>query len=88
METAGTYRITRAGQMTVPNVVREKWALKEGTPMDVYYTDDIMVIRKKPTPLDLFDKVSAETERRFKERGTTRMDVADAIKAARNEMRD
>lgn len=88
MECAGTYKITRAGQVTIPVEIRQEMGLKEGTPLDFYYDGNIVLIRKKRTPVEVFDELAKATQKRFKERGIKRKDVFDAIKAARNEMRD
>lgn len=54
METAlGTVIITRKGQTTIPQELREKYGLKEGTKLDVLDTGDGVLLRKAISTRDL-----------------------------------
>ncbi len=83
MKAAGTYKITRQGQITLPAVVRQELNLKEGQVLDFFYSDDIIVIRKKREPVEVFRELAAKAAKRFKERGITREDVSREIAAVR-----
>lgn len=83
MKAAGTYKITRQGQITLPASIREAMELEEGQILDFFYSGNIIVIKKKKEPLEVFRELAAEATKRFKERGITREDVAEEIKAVR-----
>jgi len=83
MKTAGTYKITRQGQITLPSEARELLNLKEGDIVDMFYGEDIVLIKKKKEPLQIFEELAAATSRRFKEKGITKEDVENEIKAVR-----
>ncbi len=83
MKAAGTYKITRQGQITLPASIREALELEEGQVLDFFYSDDTILIRKKREPIEVFRELAAEATKRFKERGITRKDIAMEIKAVR-----
>jgi len=87
METAGTYKLTRAGQVTIPRAIREDMELEEGSILDFYYDDGLIVIRKKRTPLEIFESLAKRTEKRFKDMGLKKEDVPRIIKEIRDEER-
>ena len=41
MIAAGTYKITRQGQITIPASIREDLGLREGDVLDFFYADDL-----------------------------------------------
>ncbi|MBN2517689.1 MAG: AbrB/MazE/SpoVT family DNA-binding domain-containing protein [Candidatus Altiarchaeota archaeon] len=86
METAGTYKMTRAGQITIPREIREEMKLEKGSQLDFYYDSDMILIRKKRTPLEVYETLAKKTHERFKRQGITRKDVEEAVEAARNEL--
>ena len=47
MKAAGTYKITRQGQITLPAPIRQELNLKEGQVLDFFYSDDLILIKKK-----------------------------------------
>lgn len=83
MKAAGTYKITRQGQITLPAVVREALGLSEGEVLDFYYSDDTVLIRKKKAPVEVFRELAEKTRQRFMDEGVTREDVRKAIKEVR-----
>ena len=83
MKAAGTYKITRQGQITLPAMVREELNLKEGQVLDFFYSDDLILIRKKRAPLEVFLELTEKTRKQFKERGITREVIAKEIEAVR-----
>lgn len=83
MKPAGTYRITRQGQVTLPSQAREELNLKEGDVIDMFYTSDMVVIKKKKEPIKIFEELASAASSRFKEKQLTRKKVAKEIKAAR-----
>lgn len=87
MESAGTYKITRAGQITIPSAIREELEWGEGDNVDFYYGKSMVILRKTRTPLEVFEDLAKETQERFKREGITRDDVDKVIKEVRDEMR-
>jgi AbrB family looped-hinge helix DNA binding protein len=87
METAGTYKMTRAGQVTIPRAIREEMGLGEGSQLDFYFDAGMIIARKKKTSVEIFDSLARKTEERFERGGITRRDVKKAVETARNEMR-
>jgi AbrB family looped-hinge helix DNA binding protein len=83
MKAAGTYKITRQGQITLPAVVREALGLSEGEVLDFYYSDDTVLIRKKKAPVEVFRELAAVAERRFRQRKITREAIRREIKLVR-----
>ena len=83
MKAAGTYKITRQGQITLPASIRESLKLEEGQVLDFFYSDDVIVIRKKREPVEVFRELAAKATKRFAERGVTKQDIAKEIKAVR-----
>ncbi|MGA3298170.1 MAG: AbrB/MazE/SpoVT family DNA-binding domain-containing protein [Candidatus Bathyarchaeia archaeon] len=49
----GTVIITRKGQTTIPQQLREKYGLKEGTKLDVLDTGDGVLLKKAISTRDL-----------------------------------
>ena len=83
MKAAGTYKITRQGQITLPASVRENLKLREGQVLDFYYSDDTILIKKKKEPIAVFRELATKTRQQFKEEKVTRGDVKKAIEAVR-----
>lgn len=83
MKTAGTYKITRQGQITLPAEAREELHLQEGDSVEMYYSEHLVVIKKRRTPLEVLEELAEKTTKRFRERGITRADVAREIAAVR-----
>lgn len=48
-----TVVVTRKGQTTIPQTLREKYQLAEGTKLEVIDTGDGVLFRKCPSTLDL-----------------------------------
>lgn len=85
MEAAGSYKITRAGQVTIPRAIRKDLELEEGNALDFYYDGDLIVIKKRRAPMEVFESLAEKTRERFKRKGITRADVDKAVKAVRDE---
>lgn len=84
MIAAGTYKITRQGQITIPALVRENLNLKEGDVLDFFYADDTILIRKKREPIQTFRELASSARKRFQERKITKKDIEKEIQAVRN----
>ena len=84
MIAAGTYKITRQGQITIPASIREDLGLREGDVLDFFYADDVVLIKKKREPLQTFRALASAARKRFKERKLTAADIEKEIQAVRN----
>ncbi len=83
MKPAGTYKITRQGQITLPAGARREIALSEGDVVEMYYTKDLIIIKKKKEPLRVFEELAATAGKRFKEKKITQADVTREIETVR-----
>ncbi len=83
MKLAGTYKITRQGQITLPAEAREEIELNEGDKVEMFYEGDIILVKKKKAPLQVFEELAEATTQRFKEKGITPKDVTAEIEAVR-----
>ena len=83
MKAAGTYKITRQGQITLPAPIRQELNLKEGQVLDFFYSDDTIVIRKKREPVEVFRELAATATKRFRQSGITKDDIRKEIMAVR-----
>ena len=83
MKAAGTYKITRQGQITLPAEARESLDLKEGDVVDMFYGKDMVLIKKKKEPIQVFEELATVASKRFAERKITREDVEKEIDAVR-----
>ena len=48
-----TVTVTRKGQTTIPQKLREKYELKEGTKLDVFDTGEGVLLKKALSTIDL-----------------------------------
>jgi AbrB family looped-hinge helix DNA binding protein len=85
MKTLGTYKITRQGQITLPAEAREELNLNEGDSIEIYSGSDLILIKKRRTPVQVFNELAKVTSERFKKKGLTRDDVLKEVKDYRNE---
>ena len=88
MYSAGTYIITRRGQITIPNAIRKSLELHEGDVLDFFYSDDMVLLKKKKEPVEVFRSLSEKVRKEFKRKGITKEDVVAEIKAYRSESRE
>ncbi|OLS15799.1 MAG: hypothetical protein RBG13Loki_0569 [Promethearchaeota archaeon CR_4] len=83
MKNLGSYKITRQGQITLPAEARKQLTLNEGDTVDIYSTDDLLVIKKRKTPVQVFEELAVKTTERFKQQKITRDTVAEEIENVR-----
>jgi len=79
MEYAGSGVVTRQGQITVPKPIREKIGISLGAVLEFYYNENLIVIKPKHEPKELFKELAAKTRTRFKKKGIKRSDVEHEI---------
>ncbi len=83
MKNLGSYKITRQGQITLPAEARKELALNEGDTVDIYSSDDLLVIKKRKTPIQVFEELATKTTERFKRQKITRDAVTQEIENER-----
>jgi len=83
MKNLGSYKITRQGQITLPAEARKELALNEGDTVDIYSSDDLLVIKKRRDPVQVFEELAVKTTERFKRQKITRENVTKEIENVR-----
>ncbi|HMF30178.1 MAG TPA: AbrB/MazE/SpoVT family DNA-binding domain-containing protein [Candidatus Lokiarchaeia archaeon] len=83
MNNAGSYKITRQGQITIPSEARKLLNLEEGDIVDMFFNNEIIVIKKRKTPAVVLEELATKTSARFKKLGITRETISEEIEAER-----
>jgi AbrB family looped-hinge helix DNA binding protein len=83
MNNAGSYKITRQGQITIPSEARKLLNLEEGDIVDMYFNNEIIVIKKRKTPATVLEELATKTTARFKKLRITRETISEEIEAER-----
>lgn len=77
-------KVTSKGQVTIPKRVRSELGLQDGDYLIFETKGDRAVLRKAPVkPTDDFEALADRVAERFRDRGITRSEVAEAIRWAR-----
>lgn len=82
-------RLSRKGQIVIPQSIRQSLSLREGMPLAITTIDKMIVLRKVEVP-DIekeWDAIFAWGRRYAREKGIKPKDVAAAIREARKERR-
>lgn len=87
MEYGGTGVVTRQGQITLPKKAREALNLALGSFLEFFYTNDLVVIKRRETPGEIFEKTSENIRKRFEAKNITGQDVSKEIQAYRTAKR-
>ncbi|PKP57653.1 MAG: hypothetical protein CVT88_05910 [Candidatus Altiarchaeales archaeon HGW-Altiarchaeales-1] len=87
MYSAGTYKLTRSDQITIPDVIRKHLKLHDGDLLDFFYSNDTVLLKKKKEPVEVFRSLAEKSRKEFKQKKITREDVETEIKAYRSENR-
>jgi AbrB family looped-hinge helix DNA binding protein len=74
-------KVTRKGQMTIPQETRERLGIREGDYLVATEVDDLVILRKITLPS--WDELFAHGERFAAEEGITGEDIPTAIRAVR-----
>ena len=83
VEFAGTTVITRQGQVTLPKAAREKSNYSIGNRLEVYFSGDLIIMKRRRGPVAVFEELAKKARQRFADNKISRKDVGDAIAAAR-----
>lgn len=77
-------KVTSKGQVTIPKRVRDDLGLQDGDYLIFETKGDRALLTKAPVkPTDDFDRLADRVAERFKDRGITRSEVAEAMRWAR-----
>lgn len=77
-------KVTSKGQVTIPKPIRELMELQEGDYLVMECDDDRLIVRKAAvSPTEDFDRLAERVARRFRDRGISKREVEEAIRAAR-----
>ncbi len=83
MEYGGTSTVTRQGQVTVPKRIRDALDLGLGSILEFYYTDDLVVIKKRKPPEEVFENLASKTRAGFRRRRVKKSDIEKEIRGYR-----
>ena len=83
MDYAGSGIVTRQGQITIPKSIRNKIGIEIGSALDFYFSDDLIIIKPKHEPKEIFKELANKTRKRFKEKGIKKSDVEKEIQSYR-----
>lgn len=75
--------VTRQGQVTLPKNARQEGEFEVGSIVEFFYSEDMVLIKKRKEPLQVFDELAAKAEERFKKRGLKPSDVPGIIERIR-----
>jgi AbrB family looped-hinge helix DNA binding protein len=87
MDYAGSGIVTRQGQITIPKSIRKKIGIEIGSSLDFYFNNDLIIIRPKHEPKEIFEDLAEKTRKRFKEKGLKRSDIDKEIRAHRKRVK-
>ncbi|MBS3068243.1 AbrB/MazE/SpoVT family DNA-binding domain-containing protein [Candidatus Micrarchaeota archaeon] len=71
MKFGGTGVVTRQGQVTLPKNARDEGEFEVGSVIEFFYSEDIVLIKKKKEPIEVFKEISKKATERFKKHGIT-----------------
>ncbi len=85
MSELSTTRMSSKGQIVIPENIRKKMNLKEGTQFVVVGEKDVVMLKTITAPdMDEFDSLIKQARTQAKLAGLKKNDVTDAVKKARN----
>ena len=71
MKFGGTGVVTRQGQVTLPKNAREEGEFEVGSVIEFFYSEDMVLIKKKKEPVEIFREIAKRARERFKKHGIT-----------------
>jgi len=84
MDNLATTRMSSKGQVVIPEAIRKRLNLKEGTQFIVVGEGDVVVLKAITAPsLDTFDTLILQARQQAEAVGLERADIAKAISKAR-----
>ena len=85
MKFAGSGKITRQGQVTLPADSRKEMRVMEGDTVEFYTSENLIIVKKKPTPAEIFGTLSNEIGERFRKKGIKKAEILSEIDRQRKE---
>jgi AbrB family looped-hinge helix DNA binding protein len=85
METLATTRMSSKGQVVIPESIRKRLDLKEGTQFLVVGDEDVVILKVVTLPnMNEFDDLIKQARKQAKEAGLKSRDIASAVTKARS----
>jgi AbrB family looped-hinge helix DNA binding protein len=85
MENIATTRMSSKGQVVIPEAIRKRLNLKEGSRFVVVGEGDVVILKAISAPdLEPFEALIQQARKQAKEAGLKRVDIAQAISKARD----
>ena len=83
MKFGGTGVVTRQGQVTLPKNARDEGEFEVGSIVEFFYSEDMVLIKRRKEPKQVFEELAKRTRERFKKAGVNPSDVQKAIDRVR-----
>ncbi len=84
MDNLSTTRMSSKGQVVIPEAIRKRLNLKEGSQFIVVGEGDVVILKAISAPnLEAFDTLIEQARRQAQSAGLKRSDIANAIEKAR-----
>jgi AbrB family looped-hinge helix DNA binding protein len=84
METIATARMSSKGQIVIPETIRKRLNLKEGSQFVVVGEGDVVILKAISVPnMDGFDALIQQARQQAKIAGLERVDIEKAVSKAR-----
>lgn len=85
MDTLATTRMSSKGQVVIPETIRKKLNLKEGTQFVVIGKGDVVILKTiAPPDMDEFEAILETAREQARQAGLTQADIAKAVAKARS----
>ena len=85
MANLATTKMSSKGQIVIPEEIRKRLNLKTGAQFVVVGDNDVVILKIiTPSSIEEFDKLLSEARKAGKQVGLKKVDIADAIKKARD----
>ena len=84
MESLATTRMSSKGQIVIPESIRKRLNLKEGTQFIVVGEDDVVILKAIAFPsMDAFENLIKKARHQAKDAGLERADIGKAVSKTR-----
>ncbi len=84
MEALSTTKMSSKGQVVIPEKIRKKLGLREGTRFVVVGDTDVVILKAiSPPSMEEFDQLISEARRKARQAGIRRSDITAAVAKVR-----
>ena len=84
MSTLSTTRMSSKGQVVIPEEIRKRLRLEEGSQFIVMGDHDVVILKTiTPPSMDSFDHLITEARRQARKSGLKKSDITEAIRKVR-----